>query len=179
MGKLGERRGLPVNHRPNSKISVSTICLFLINILCVSAIGRVISATLDQMVKESELVVIGKVNDIERTTTSLEEYGNEYRAEIGVEQTLKGRSVEKQVFIYYFPRCELEFMIGERCILFIRAWKGKDRIVRGIGGKVKIEDNKAYLLRMVNEDETQELDQFIQKIRNPMKTGERSGGEKK
>jgi len=163
----------------NSKISISTICLFLINILCVSATGRVILATLDQMVKESELIVIGKVNDIERTTTSHEEYGNEYKAEIRVEQTLKGRGVEKEVFIYYFPRREPEFIIGERCILFIKAWKGKYRIVRGIGGRVKIEENKAFRLRMVNEDETQELDQFIQKIANSMKTGERSGGEKK
>lgn len=156
----------------NSAIILCVICFLMINIIYTSAGAKVILTTLDQMIKESEIIVVGKVNDIERTAIKHKEYGYEYKVKIGVEKILKGHHVNKQIQIFYFPNLSIEakFIIGERSIFFIKTWKGKYRTVRGYGGKVDIKDSEATPLFIRDEDKTQKLQQFIQKIRNCVKT---------
>lgn len=123
------------------------------------------------MVEESELIFVGKVLGTEKTNTKHKEYGYEHKVTIEIEEIIKGSQVSKNIDIYYFPTLsiESEFSLDERCIFFIKTWEGKYTVVQGYGGKAAIEDNKVKPLYIRDEEKLQELQFFIQRIKQFIK----------
>lgn len=137
----------------------------------IPAISKIILLPLHEMVYEAELIIIGKVLQIEKTDNKHEEYGYEYQVRIEVEETIKGDKTIKNIGIYYFPSISIEpeFSLNERAIFFVKIWEGKYTIVQGYGGKVVIENDEVKPLYIKDEEKVQKLQTFIQKIRKFIK----------
>jgi hypothetical protein len=133
--------------------------------------GKIILLPLHEMVGESELIIIGKVLVVEKTNNKHKEYGDEYKATVGVEKTIKGDSLIKDFDIYYFPdlSVEPELSLNQRCVFFIKIWEGKYTLVQGYGGKVIIENDEVRPSYIKEEEIPQKLQIFIQKIKKLIK----------
>ena len=147
-------------------------CVFLIMVMnTIPTRSKIILLPLQEMVEEAELIIIGKVMQIEKTDNKHREYGDEYKVTIEIEETIKGDRAIKDVDIYYFPTLsvEPEFVIRERCIFFMKTWKGRHTIVQGSGGKAVIKNNEVSPLYIKDEEKAQKLQLFIQKIKKFIK----------
>jgi hypothetical protein len=137
----------------------------------IPARSKIILLPLHGMVDEAELIIIGKVLQIEKTSNTHKEYGYEYKVKIEVGETIKGNPLIRDVDIYYFPTfsIEPEFSLNERGIFFIKIWEKKYTVVQGYAGKVAIENENVKPLYIKDEESIQNLQIFIQKIRKFIK----------
>lgn len=138
--------------------------------------GKIILLPLHEMVGESELIFIGKVLLVEKTNNKHKEFGDEYKATIGVEKTIKGDSLIKELDIYYFQdlSVEPEFSLNQRSVFFVKIWEGRYSLVQGYGGKVVIENDEVRPSYIKEEEIPQKLQVFIQKIKNLLSNTKRS-----
>lgn len=147
-------------------------CVFIIIVMnTIPTRSKIILLPLQEMVEEAELIIIGKVLQIEKTGNKHEEYGYEHQVTIEVGETIKGDKTIKNIGIYYFPSISIEpeFSLNERGIFFVKTWEGKYTIVQGYGGKVVIENDEVKPLYIKDEEKVQKLQTFIQKIRKFIK----------
>jgi hypothetical protein len=113
---------------------------------------------LDEMIKESKIVVIGKVLRIEDPI-----FRNMAVATIEIEQIIVGNYEDKQIDITYYPRSNFEarFVLNERCIFLIDE---RNTIVKGYAGKIPIEKDKVEVRYILGEQESQTLEDFVKSI---------------
>ena len=91
---------------------------------------------LDEMIKQSKLVVVGKVIRIKEPI-----FAKIPVATIEIEQIIGGNYEDKQIDITYHPRSVFDawFVLNQRCIFLINAG---NTIVKGYAGKIPIENEK-------------------------------------
>jgi hypothetical protein len=127
--------------------------------------GKIRPLPLNEMVKEAELIVIGKVVSGEKTR---EHYDSELvysRTKVAIKKTLKGDTSVRELYIYTVPvTTDARFQLNEESILFIHTKKGKNSVVRGYGGKVDIKGDMVGPITMINEPREQKLEVFMNKI---------------
>jgi hypothetical protein len=115
---------------------------------------------LDEMIKESKIVVIGKVLRIEDPI-----FHKMAVATIEIEQIIVGNHDGKQIDITYYPRSNFEarFVLNERCIFLIDE---RNTIVKGYAGKIPIENGKVEVRYILGEPMNQTLKDFTQRIKD-------------
>ncbi len=115
---------------------------------------------LDEMIKESKIVVIGKVLRIEDPI-----FHKMAVATIEIEQIIVGNYEGKQIDITYYPRSNFEarFVLNERCIFLIDE---RNTIVKGRAGKILIEKDKVEVRYILGEPMNQTLKDFTQRIKD-------------
>jgi hypothetical protein len=115
---------------------------------------------LDEMIKESKIVVIGKVLRIEDPI-----FAKMAVATIEIEQTIVGNYEDKQIDITYYPRSNFEarFVLNERCIFLIDK---RNTIVKGYAGKIPIEKDKVEVHYILGEQKSQALKDFTRRIKD-------------
>jgi hypothetical protein len=113
---------------------------------------------LDEMIKESKIVVIGKVFRIKEPI-----FHKMAVATIEIEQILVGNYEDKQIDITYYPRSNFDasFVLNERCIFFIG---GRNIILKGYAGKIPIERDEVEVRHILGESKRQTLRDFINRI---------------
>src|SRR5438874_9735786 len=92
--------------------------------------AKLIEFPLDEMVKRSDLIIIGEVIKLEKTDESFRMFDNSpeiywYTAKIRVEKALKGSPETKELLIHYYLHPEEPQFKLERAIMFITRFKGK------------------------------------------------------
>ncbi len=115
---------------------------------------------LDEMIKESKIVVIGKVLRIDDPI-----FHKMAVATIEIEQIIVGNYEDKQIDITYYPRSNFEarFVLNERCIFLIDE---RNTIVKGYAGEIPIENDKAEVRYILGEPMNQTLKDFTQRIKD-------------
>ena len=113
---------------------------------------------LDEMIKESRIIVIGKVLRIKEPI-----FHKMAVATIEIEQILVGNYEDKQIDITYYPRSifDARFVLNEQCIFLIDE---RNTIVKGYAGKIAIEKDKVEVRYILGEQESQTLKDFIKSI---------------
>ena len=125
---------------------------------------------LDEMIKQSKIVVIGKVvRTAEIATTKNAKksiLGEMAVATIEIEQIIVGNYEDKHIDITYYPRLifEARFVVNERCIFLIDE---RNTIVKGYAGKIPIEKDKVEVRYILGEQKNQTLEDFINRIKRP------------
>ena len=150
------------------KVAAQTLLLILMAIgVCQ---GGVIEVDLSRMVQESDLIVIARAIQIEEKAVDEPFHAGVVTLEI--EQTIEGVYSGKKIRVNYAPLLSVEprFLIGERCIFFIRTSDQKNSIVRGYAGKVHIEEGMVMVGSILGEERRQALEDFVLKIRS-VRTG--------
>jgi hypothetical protein len=145
--------------------------LFALLIAATPCSGKIVEFSLDEMVRSSKLIIIGRVYRIVETPRAESAKDTPYSeviATIEIEEVILGCYEEKQIDIPYSPRLSISahFSISERCILFISEWKGKNVVVQGYGGKIPIIENKVIVRHILGEQESQTLKDFTQRIKD-------------
>ena len=145
--------------------------IFALLIAVLPCSGTIIEISLDEMVRSSKLIVIGRVSRIAenpRAESIKETQSVEAIATIEIEEVILGSYEEKQIDIPYYPRLSVSahFNISERCILFISEWKGKNVIVQGYGGKIPIIEDEVIVRHILGEKKGQTLKDFIERIKD-------------
>jgi len=115
---------------------------------------------LDEMIKKSKLVIVGKVIRIEEPS-----FAKIAVATIEIEQTILGNYEGKQIDITYHPRSVFDawFVLNQRCIFFINEG---NTIVKGYAGKIPIERDKVEVPYIRGEATSQTLKDFTQRIKD-------------
>jgi hypothetical protein len=115
---------------------------------------------LDEMIKRSKIVVIGKVLRIEEPI-----FAKMAVATIEIEQIIVGNYENRQIDVTYYPRSNFEarFVLNERCIFLIDE---RNTIVKGYAGKIPIENDKVVLRHILGEPINQTLKDFTQSIKD-------------
>ena len=117
------------------------------------------------MVKTAELIIVGKVVSVEKTSKHYDGELVYSRTKIAIKKTLKGDASIKELYIYTIPvTTDAPFQVNAESILFIHSYKGKTRVVRGHGGKVDINGEMVGIINMIDEPYEQKLDVFMTKI---------------
>ena len=122
---------------------------------------------LDEMIKQSKLVAVGKVVRIEEIPTPKKERKSIFDvtaiATVEIEQIIVGSYEDKHIAITYYPRLTFEarFFLNQRCIFFIGE---NNQIVKGYAGKITIENGKVEVRYILGEATSQTLKDFTQKI---------------
>jgi hypothetical protein len=112
------------------------------------------------MIKESKIIVIGKVLRIKEPI-----FHATAVATIEIEQIMVGIYEDKHIGVTYYPRSSIEarLLLNQRSIFFIGE---NNRIVKGYAGKIPIEKDKVEVLDILGEATSQTLKDFIQRIRD-------------
>ena len=124
---------------------------------------------LDEMIKQSKLVVVGKVVRIEEIATLKNAkksiFDDVAIAKIEIEQIVVGSYEDKHIDITYYPRLTFEarFVINERCIFLIDE---RHHIVKGYAGKIPIEKDKVEVHYILGEQKSQTLKNFTRRIKD-------------
>ena len=124
---------------------------------------------LDEMIKHSKLVVVGKVLRIEEMPTPRNAKKSIFDkmaiATVEIEQIIVGSYEDKHIDITYYPRLTFEawFVVNQRCIFFIGE---RNVMVKGYGGKIPIENDKVEVRYILGEAIKQTLIDFIQRIKD-------------
>jgi hypothetical protein len=115
---------------------------------------------LDEMIKESKIIVIGKMLRIKEPI-----FHKMGVATIQIEQILVGNYEEKQIDITYYQSSIFDprFVLNERCIFLINE---RNTIVKGYAGKIPIEEDKVEVRHILGEATSQTLKDFIQRIKD-------------
>jgi hypothetical protein len=115
---------------------------------------------LDEMIKRSKIVAIGKVLRIKDPL-----FHKMAVATIEIEQIIVGNFEDKQIDITYYPRSNFEarFVLNERCIFLIDE---RNTIVKGYAGKIPIEKDKVEVHYILGEPVNQTLKDFKQRIKD-------------
>jgi len=115
---------------------------------------------LDEMIKQSKLVVVGKVIRIEEPF-----FAKIAVATIEIVQTIVGNYGGKQIDITYYPRSAFDawFVLNQRCIFLINEG---NTIVKGYAGKIPIERDKVEVRYILGEATSQTLKDFTQRIKD-------------
>jgi hypothetical protein len=122
---------------------------------------------LDEMIKQSKLVVVGKVVRIEEIPPSKKAkksiFDDMATATIEIEQIIVGSYKDKHIDITYYPRLTFEarFFLDQRCIFFIGE---RNLIVKGYAGKIPIQRDKVEVHYILGEAASQTLKGFTQRI---------------
>jgi hypothetical protein len=118
--------------------------------------------SLDEMIKRSEIVVIGKVLRIKEPI-----FRGMAVATIEIEQIIVGNYEDKYINITYNPRLTFEarLLLNERCIFMVDK---RNTIVKGCAGKIPIEKDKVEVRYILEEVTSQTLKDFIQRIKDSM-----------
>jgi hypothetical protein len=136
---------------------------------------------LTEMVKRSNIVVLGKVVKVKKSATSNHRKESAFDevavATIAIEQVILGSYEDEQIDITYYPRLifESHFWIGERCILFLMG--ERNLVVHGYAGKIPIQKERAEVLYIRGEPKNQTLKDFIEQIKN-LKSAQGQSGTK-
>jgi hypothetical protein len=126
---------------------------------------------LDEMIKKSNIVVVGKVVRIEEVPTPKNAKKSIFDemaiATIEIEQIIGGSYEDKHIDITYYPRLTFEarFFLNQRCIFFIGE---RNLIVNGYAGKIPIEKGKVEVRYILGEATSQTLKDFTQRIKDSM-----------
>jgi hypothetical protein len=121
------------------------------------------------MIKQSKLVIVGKVVRIEEMptlkNTKKSIFDEVAVARIEIEQIIVGSYEEKHIDINYHPRLtfEVRFWLNERCIFFIDE---RNLMVKGYAGKIPIERENVEVRYILGEKKTQTLKDFIDRIKD-------------
>jgi len=124
---------------------------------------------LDEMIKQSKLVVVGKVVRIEEIATLKNAkksiFDDVAIAKIEIEQIVVGSYEDKHIDITYYPRLTFEarFVINERRIFLIGE---KNLVVKGYAGKIPIEKDKVEVHYILGEQKSQTLKNFTRRIKD-------------
>jgi len=124
---------------------------------------------LDEMIKQSKLVFVGKVVRIAEIPTPRNAKKSIFDevaiATIEIEQVIVGSYKNKHIDITYYPRLTFEarFVINERCIFLIGE---RNLIVKGYAGKIPIEKDKVEVRYILGEPMSQTLKDFTQRIKD-------------
>ena len=115
---------------------------------------------LDEMIKQSKLVVVGKVIRIEEPF-----FAKIAVATIEIEQTMVGNYEGKQIDITYHPRSDFDawFALNQRCIFLTNEG---NTIVKGYAGKIPIERDKVEVRYILGEATSQTLKDFTERIKD-------------
>jgi hypothetical protein len=145
---------------PSDHLDLFSFLLDLFFRPCPRKIEKLQQIPLDEMIKESKIVVIGKVLRIEDPI-----FHKMAVATIEIEQIIVGNYEGKQIDITYYPRSTFEarFVINERCIFLIGE---RNLIVKGHAGKIPIEEDKVEVHYILGEPMRQTLKDFTQRIKD-------------
>jgi hypothetical protein len=132
-----------------------------------TAWSDVLPFLLGDMVSNSELIFIGKVTRIEKTTNQNKSIGVEHKATIQIEKMIKGSGELKEVDAFYWPDISTDpnLAVGERAIFFIKTWEGKYTLVQGYAGEVKIDNDVVNTMFIKDEPDAQPMGVFLDKIK--------------
>ena len=115
---------------------------------------------LDKMIKQSKIVVIGKVLRIKEPT-----FRGMAAATIEIDQIIAGNYEDRHINITYNPRFTFEarLLLNERCIFMVDE---RNTIVKGCAGKIPIEKDKVEVRYILGESTSQTLKDFTQRIKD-------------
>ena len=115
---------------------------------------------LDEMIKQSKIVVIGKVLRIEEPI-----FRGMAAATIEIEQIIAGNYEDKQIDITYNPGSTFDarLVLNERCIFMVDE---RNTIVKGYAGKIPIEKDKVEVRYILGEPTSQTLKDFTNRIKD-------------
>lgn len=160
------------------------VLVLMCSVLALSVKADVIEVPLREMIKESELIFIGKViahvKTGEKDILEKEGFKREYpfyKVTIEVESIFKGDLKKDKIEAYHFKTSgDPVFRVHERSVFFIaadprQAFKGRKSVVRGYAGMVPIKGDTVRPLYIQGEQGEQKLADFIQKIRKVVEAG--------
>lgn len=123
---------------------------------------------LDEMIKQTRLVVVGKVLRIKKIpipkNAKKSIFDKVAIATIEIEGIIMGSYEDKHIDITYYPRLTFEarFFPNQRCIFFIGEG---NTIVKGYAGKIPIEKDKVEVRYILGEQISQTFKDFMERIR--------------
>lgn len=124
---------------------------------------------LDEMIRQSKLVVVGKVVRIEEIPTRKDGKKSIFDemaiATVEIEKIIVGSYENKHIDITYYPRLRFEtrFFLNQQCIFFIG---DRNLIVKGDAGKIPIEDDNVEVRYILGEALSQTFKDFTQRIKD-------------
>jgi hypothetical protein len=132
-----------------------------------SSFGMIVQISLDQMVAESTLIVLGQVESVVRICGPCPEPNQLtlFRATVRVEEALKG--VGQRNVPVYFSQGESSptLSIGQRSILLLQPWQDGYVTGQGYGGKLDVVDAVVPRIYAVGEAQNQPIEPVIARIR--------------
>ncbi len=167
---------------------------FLIAMLVVTGVqappahASFITITLEEMIRESELIVIGTVTNKGETTGETFEVGKQefrrllpfYIATITVTSVVKGSPSLNELKVNYSDLAGVTPLLNlqERAVFFVTtlrgdeqgAWKGKQVVLQGVGGELLIEADMVKTPYIKDEPKEQKLNDLLEKIRRILST---------
>ena len=132
-----------------------------------SSLARVAPVSLEALIRESDHIVLGRVERIEKTQGKDPiTKASEYRATIAVERSLKGKAIS-EIVIHYFPlvSTQPEIVPAQLSLFFIRQHNGKFVIHSGPRGKFTV-INGTVNTRVVGGIENETIESLAQKIKS-------------
>ncbi len=127
--------------------------------------AKVESLTMTEMIHLSRLIIIGRV------ITIVEPVGEKSPAKgiatIEIEEIIRGTYGENEIKIVYSPSSapSAHFVIGQRCVFFIKSINNANYIVQAYAGQIPIEDERVRVLFISGEKKDQPLVDFIKRIK--------------
>ena len=122
---------------------------------------------LDQMIKQSKLIIVGKVVRIKEMPTPKKAkksiFDDMAIATIEIEQIIVGSYEDKHIDITYYPRLTFEarLLLNQRCIFLIGE---RNVIVKLYAANIPIEEDKVEIRYILGEKQSQTLKDFTQRI---------------
>ena len=152
------------------KLLAVIICFPSFLALSSVALDRLALLPLSYMVEKTEIIAIGKVVKVQKTTEKRDNLSFS-KTTIEIERTLKDNRHTRSIDVFFFPggEDEPEYSLGDKSIFFIHKFRGKFVVLQGYAGKVDILNNEVRNIHMYKEPSDQRLDGFIDKIEKLIK----------
>jgi hypothetical protein len=143
-------------------INTAALCL-LISIFLLVAHAVPLKLSLGEMVKASDLIVIGKTSDIRQEPSDKARQ----RVILDVAQTVKGIH-QQQLTVHLSSEWSFEstLRLGDTYLLFLQRNGPEIHVVQGYGGRVLLDGGKAKAIFMDGEAETQDIAKFVKRIKS-------------
>jgi hypothetical protein len=146
---------------------IGLACL-LVSVASFVAHAVPLKLSLQEMVKVSDVIVIGKAMEISPASESVSKAaGTRQKIVLEVTQTLKGAS-KKRIEVHLSTEWSFEptLRLGVTYLLFLQKNGPEMHVVQGYAGRVVLDGQKAKGIFMDGEPDTQDTAKFMRRIKS-------------
>ena len=150
---------------------ITILFLFLTLIADAPCMGKVVNCDLKEMTDTAKLIIIGWVTGV--VEAGKNKPGHEDVATINIRDIIKGDYTGTNIEITYWRDFEPPGLsIGEWYLLFVSQRADATYfIVQSYAGTIPIKGDRVKVRNILNQQEDQNLEEFIANIRNKMRVG--------
>lgn len=163
-------------------IAIAAGILVSLMIIPCTSVSLLLSLTLDEMIANSDIIIVGIVTN-ERTaeTKTTVYYDEDHRggievtysfAEVAPIRYIRGRATESRAIKIMFATSLSDAVVfehGEKAIFFIQKNKGDYRLTQGLNGKISVLNDMVSPVGIRDEPREQRFDQFVRRIEEKVK----------